>query len=77
MTVADTDSDLCLDTSCSNHANFIHVFGISNLVSQLRPVRGLYIRELDHDHENGFSWHIPNVCILCKHEIEAEVATRR
>jgi hypothetical protein len=32
-----------LDISCPGYANFIHVLGLSNLISQLRPIRGLCI----------------------------------
>lgn len=64
-----------LDTSCSGHANFVYAFRFFNLVSQLSPVRGLCMSKFDHDNEDGFSWHIPDVCILCEHEIEAKVAT--
>lgn len=70
-------SDISLDTSRATNANVVYDLGIPDLIPQLHPVPCLRVWQLSHNNEDGFSRHLPYVCILRKHEVKTTIATTR
>jgi hypothetical protein len=64
LLTACTNSDILLDTTRSTNANVVCNTGIPDFIPQLHSIARLCMWQLDHDNENGFSGHIPDVCIL-------------